>query len=437
MMAGLSKEKVRFLAFEGGGGKGIVYLGALQALEELEIISHLEVEKDGQTTTRLDTNKIKGISGTSVGAVSALLIACGYTSNETNEILTSDIGNEMLDTVDFGLIPTIYSEENENCVVKDSRFKDAEKYISNAWTEYLQSDEKSFKKLMEVPLRSLRRVSLEIFAYLLRGYLNFELRKSGSKKHEERFHFIPIHEIIHSESQKTTANSLLKKPLHSINSMVYEYGFFLGAKAREFFDGYIEKKSGIKNCTFEQFSREFNIDLVITSVCLNLKEVLYFRNNEKWKNLCVADAVRMSIGIPFLFKPVLFEEKDGEFKSFSGDFSSARFMVDGGVEDNFPIRVFDDANSKKLNPQVIGFTLEPESKKRVTEIPNFIEYTDNVFYAFLKNATELQIKDPTDKDQIIDLDTGNISIFDFEFKELPEEIISKARKRTLDYFENT
>ncbi len=433
-MAKLNKENVRYLAFEGGGGKGIVYLGVLQALEDLDIVSRVEVEKDGKKYTRLDSDKIKGIAGTSVGAITALLIACGYTSDETKEILTEDIGNSVLDTTEFGKIITIYSEENESCVVQDGRFPDAERYMNNAWTQYTQSEDKSFKKLLEVPLRSIRRFSFELFAYVLRGYLNFELKRSDSKKHKDRFHFIPLHEIIQSESQHAAADLILAEPLHSLNSMIYEYGFFIAEKARHLFNEFIEKKSGIKNCTFKQFYDEFKVDLVVTSVCLNSKEVYYFRNNEKWGDLCVADAVRMSMGIPFLFKPLIFEEEDGETKPFANNFQNARFMVDGGIEDNFPIRAFNEPKSDDLNQNVLGFTLEPESKKITTEIPSLVDYIDNALYVFLKNATELQIKHPAEKDQVIGLDTGDVSIFDFNFAKMPKKIVENARIITLEYF---
>ena len=430
----ISSDNVRYLAFEGGGGKGIVYLGALQALEDLEIVSRIETEKDDQKYIRLDSNKIKGIAGTSVGAITALLIACGYTSEEAKEILATDIGNSVLDTTEFGKMITIYSEENENCIVQDERFPDAEGYMNNAWVQYMQSDDKSFRKLLEVPLRSIRRFSFELFAYMVRGYLNFELKRADSKKHTERFHFIPLHEIIQSESQHVAADMILAEPLHSLGSMIYEFGFFLAAEARNLFDGFIEKKSGIKNCTFKQFHEEFNVDLVVTSVCLNSGEVFYFRNDEKWRNLCVADAVRMSMGIPFLFKPVMFEEENGETKPFSNRFENARFMVDGGIEDNFPIRVFNEPKADNLNPQVLGFALEPESKSKTTEIPSLVEYVDNALYIFLKNTTELQIKHPAEKDQVIGLDTGNVSIFDFNFAQMPKKIVENARKRTLHYF---
>jgi NTE family protein len=433
-MVKVSKTKVNFLSFEGGGGKGLTYLGALQALEELSIVSYTTKEKGNQTYNRLDTSKIKGISGTSVGSLTALLLSCGYNSKEVEEILVSGIGNEILDTVEFGKLPTIYTKEYQKHIVQDPRFENAELYMKNAWAAYLKSDEKSFKGLLELPIKAFQRMSFQFFALLLRGYLNFEMRKSGKKSHDDVFHLIPIHEIIQSETQVTAANSILKEPLHSMNSLKYEYGFFLGEKARNLFDGFIERKSGIKNCTFKQFADEFNVDLVITSVCINTGKVIYFRNEGKWKDLCVADAVRMSIGIPFLFKPVIFEETEEEIKSFTGNLNTARFMVDGGVVDNFPIHAFDDPDSEELNPNIVGFTLVPESKRKTEEILTLTDYIDNTLYILLKNATELQFKTKSEKEQVIELDTSYISIFDFTFDPLPIDIIENSKKRTLEYF---
>lgn len=60
------------LVFEGGGVKGIAYLGALGVLEEKEIVP-----------------QIQRIGGTSAGAINAILLGLGFTQKETKEILWS------------------------------------------------------------------------------------------------------------------------------------------------------------------------------------------------------------------------------------------------------------------------------------------------------------------------------------------------------------
>ena len=73
------------LVFEGGGVKGIAYVGVLEVLEERGIIE-----------------KIERVGGTSAGAINATLLALGYTLKETREILWSlDFNNFMDDSWGF------------------------------------------------------------------------------------------------------------------------------------------------------------------------------------------------------------------------------------------------------------------------------------------------------------------------------------------------
>jgi NTE family protein len=60
----------RNLVFEGGGVKGIAYVGAMKTLEEHQILQ-----------------KIRRVGGTSAGAINAVLFAAGYSIDETLDIL--------------------------------------------------------------------------------------------------------------------------------------------------------------------------------------------------------------------------------------------------------------------------------------------------------------------------------------------------------------
>lgn len=60
----------RNLIFRGGGAKGIIYSGSLHALEEENMLVNVE-----------------RVAGTSAGAITASLLAVGYTANEISEIL--------------------------------------------------------------------------------------------------------------------------------------------------------------------------------------------------------------------------------------------------------------------------------------------------------------------------------------------------------------
>ena len=64
------KYHFKNLVFEGGGVKGIAYVGALEVLEEEGILKNIE-----------------RVAGTSAGAMIAVLVALGYTPKEISEIL--------------------------------------------------------------------------------------------------------------------------------------------------------------------------------------------------------------------------------------------------------------------------------------------------------------------------------------------------------------
>ena len=428
------KEDVRYLAFEGGGGKGVSYIGALEALEELGILTYFEKHIEGKSVTRLNPEKIKGVSGTSVGSVVALLLACGFKAEEMEELLLDKVGKTILDTVRFGEMPTIFSNEYQDIVVKDPRFDNAEKFMKASWSNFLKSDDKKISDFLNIPANQFQRGGIQFLSLLMKGFLNHESRQSVKKKIPESETRRVIWELAQSDTINPALKKILDEPVHAFNCLKYEYGLFLGSKARELFDSWIEQKSGIKNCTFANFVEEFNIDLVITAVSTNSKEVLYFRNNEKWKNLCVADAVRMSIGIPFVFKPVLLKRTENGIASVINDFKHVDFMTDGGSINNLPIHVFDEEDSLTLNPSILGFSLVDFAFTEKIEVDSFSEYFLCMSRILVKNATNLQIYHKHDYDQIIKLDTKDVSVFDFSFDELPVDMKNESREKTLQYF---
>ncbi|MCM2281214.1 MAG: patatin-like phospholipase family protein [Bdellovibrionaceae bacterium] len=74
------------LVFEGGGVKGIAYLGALQALSSREILP-----------------QVSRVGGTSAGAIHAALVALGYSLEEQSEIVQAMDFNKFMDS-GFGII---------------------------------------------------------------------------------------------------------------------------------------------------------------------------------------------------------------------------------------------------------------------------------------------------------------------------------------------
>jgi NTE family protein len=70
----------RNLIFEGGGVKGIAYVGAMKVLENKKIIKN-----------------IRRVGGTSAGAINAALFALNYSNDETREIIRNLDFNKFMD----------------------------------------------------------------------------------------------------------------------------------------------------------------------------------------------------------------------------------------------------------------------------------------------------------------------------------------------------
>lgn len=79
-------SQFRNLVFEGGGVKGIAYVGALRVLEEMDMIQD-----------------VKRAGGTSAGAINATLLAVGYSIDEQLEILKAMDFNRFMDD-SFGVV---------------------------------------------------------------------------------------------------------------------------------------------------------------------------------------------------------------------------------------------------------------------------------------------------------------------------------------------
>jgi NTE family protein len=116
--------------------------------------------------------------------------------------------------------------------------------------------------------------------------------------------------------------------IRDINRLLDDYGIYKG----DFFKGWvgdlIESKLGDREATFGDLTRRGLPDLYIcaTNLCSGYGEVFSY---ERHSHMPIATAVRMSMSIPLFFKAV----------KLGGD-----VYVDGGVQRNYPIRLFDRLN---------------------------------------------------------------------------------------------
>lgn len=177
------------------------------------------------------------------------------------------------------------------------------------------------------------------------------------------------------------------------------YGLVPGTFMHQFLGKLIKDKTGSDDYTIEQLFEEKKIKLVIVTTDMNMGKSRYFYPGnpiDSDSKIPIRQAVRMSVGIPFLFEPVIHLNN---------------YHVDGGVLDNYPIHVFDgeypgDLNAKnntvKPNPKVLGLRIVSEpnqtggstsssDQNERTKIDSLIQYGVSFISAFMaeNNRREL------------------------------------------------
>jgi len=115
--------------------------------------------------------------------------------------------------------------------------------------------------------------------------------------------------------------------LNTIDTIIYIIGTMMKSKKIKI------------STTFMQLYKKFNVKFIVTGTCVNDATLHYF-SHELTPDMKVLDAIRISISIPFIFKPQIYDNK---------------VWVDGGCMNNYPIDLFHD----KLE-DVIGIYMDED-----------------------------------------------------------------------------
>lgn len=176
---------------------------------------------------------------------------------------------------------------------------------------------------------------------------------------------------------------------------------------------FMKKKNINKNLTFSQLYDMTKTTLIITGTCLNDLSLKYFSHTTT-PDMQILKALRITISIPFIFRPYLYDGK---------------LWVDGGVMNNFPIDSFND----RLD-DVVGIYMDDiyDNVNEIGEIQDyFMRVLKCVFRGLNYNKIELfkkyfvHIKIPGNH-------STNWNISQQEKKMLYDE----GYKQTLYYIEN-
>ena len=127
-----------------------------------------------------------------------------------------------------------------------------------------------------------------------------------------------------------------------------------------------------KNCsvkiTFKELFNKYNKKITITGVCLNDCKLHYF-NNELTPDMKILDALRITMSIPILFKPVKYKNQ---------------IFVDGALGNNYPIDYFKEEDLEKI----IGINIT-NSYEYNNIFNDQIEYFLQIFKCMIKNMMKI------------------------------------------------
>ena len=249
--------------------------------------------------------------------------------------------------------------------------------------------------------------------------------------------------------------------VRDIKRLTEEFGWYKGDYFRAWIGDLIEKKTGNANITFEQAEKLVgekgvsSIYFMVTNLSTGFSEVM---SAEKHPGMCVADGVRFSMSLP-----IFFTAKRG----MRGD-----MYVDGGVLDNYPIKLFDRAKYlsdsatgvktkyyakrnrtflKKhpssspyiFNKHTLGFKLDSseeisrfgdQAEPVVREITDLFDFAAAVITTYYHSQSNIHLHSD-DWQRTIYIDTLGVGMVDFNIsKKTKEALVESGRKGTRDYF---
>jgi predicted acylesterase/phospholipase RssA len=103
----IQARSLRYLAWEGGGAKGLLFPGALMALMEKGVLKYVDAFPGlAHSPVKLAAEPSLRFAGSSAGAMTALLVSCGYSPTEVLLIVEGQDANAFFD-INRSLVPTI------------------------------------------------------------------------------------------------------------------------------------------------------------------------------------------------------------------------------------------------------------------------------------------------------------------------------------------
>lgn len=134
---------------------------------------------------------------------------------------------------------------------------------------------------------------------------------------------------------------------------IHLFGLDVGSKFEYTIKRLIKCKGHSENITMKELYDKTNLKITLVTVCLNTMEICHI-SHETFPELEVYLAIRMTTSIPFIYTPVIYNN---------------RLYVDGGCMDDYPISIFKNELSETIGLLIIN------SQNKIDKIDNLETYT--------------------------------------------------------------
>ncbi|MDE3046573.1 MAG: patatin-like phospholipase family protein [Verrucomicrobiota bacterium] len=230
-------------------------------------------------------------------------------------------------------------------------------------------------------------------------------------------------------------------------------GLCKGEKFLAWIEELIQAKTGIPNCTFEEYralleSKKFK-HVYFYATQIDPEKIVCFNSEDpEWDQVVIAHAVRASMSIPLVFAPHTLHiklTKEGEPEA------APRFgtFMDGGLLKNCPLDRFDrkkysatNTPSSKVfeNHQTLGFNLvDPPTTKKITKITHqkTIAQVSATSIRIFASAEELLLSENSShQKRLVNIDNQGVGLVSgfFADEKAKKGLIESAKKSMREFF---
>lgn len=195
-----------------------------------------------------------------------------------------------------------------------------------------------------------------------------------------------------------------------VSGFVTRYGLYSGKAIVSFLrDCTARRHGGVRSMTFQQLYEATGSDLTVVGACVNDSSVTYF-NRENTPNADIHDAVRISLGIPYIFTSVTYRGNS---------------YVDGGIFDNFAM---DNDDPFCLGLRLVSSTRRESGR---CSISNVAQFSQCIATSLLRRIDDMSCEQMTHpRVYYIDIDSKYTLQFDMSAETKGELVASGSRQVT-------